>query len=300
LVSTKVLTHAATPLKTTSGSSGLELPEIGLGTWRYSGGTEPLRAGIDHGATLIDSAEIYGTEDVVGEAIRGRRSEVFLATKFAPRNFRRDGLIAAAENSLRRLGTDYIDLYQLHWPNYKVPIEESMAAMDDLVAAGKIRFIGVSNFSISELRRAKAVSRHDIVSNQVRYSLVERTIEDGLLQYCQQHGIAVIAYSPLGMSFPRIKTADPHGVLAGIACANGKTEAQVALNWLVVKDNVLAIPRASTVAHAIEDCGASGWRLTEKEYRLLDEKIQYSRRGSVRSALARCKRYAAQSIGRQL
>src|SRR4029077_16788382 len=130
------------------GGSEQHLPEIGFGTWNYAGGTEPIRGAVRHGAYLIDTAESYGTEDIVGEAIQGRRAEVFLATKGSPRHFRRAELIAAAERSLRRLRTDYLDLYQLHWPNCTVPIGESMAALEELVQAGKIRFIGVSNFSV--------------------------------------------------------------------------------------------------------------------------------------------------------
>jgi diketogulonate reductase-like aldo/keto reductase len=283
------------------GSSQFQLPEIGLGTWKYAGGLEPLRIGIDQGAWLIDTAEIYGTEEVVGKAVQGRRQRVFLATKVAPRNFRRGDLIAAAENSLRRLGTEYIDLYQLHWPNYTVPIEESMGAMEDLVNAGKVRFIGVSNFSVRALANAQAaLSRHKIVSNQVCYSLIDRTIEGGLLEYCQRNAITVIAYSPLGTSFPQMKAADTEGVLAQVAQAAGKTEAQIALNWLIAKDNVLAIPKASTTGHAIEDCGASGWRLSPSEYRLLEAKIRCRRRGWAWSLLKGSKRHAAQLLGRQL
>lgn len=283
------------------GSTAVQLPEIGLGTWQYTGGLEPLRAGIEHGARLIDTAEIYGTEEVVGEAIRGRRDEVFLATKARALNFRRRSLIAAAEGSLRRLGTDYIDLYQLHWPNYIVPITETMAAMEELVACGKIRYIGVSNFSVPELRAAQAaLSTHKIASNQVRYSLIERTIESGLLQYCRQHQITIIAYSPLGTSFLELKKYDGEGVLVRTAKSSGKSEAQVALNWLIVKDNVVAIPRASTTAHAIEDSEASGWRLSESEYRLLDEKMGFERRAPLVSAMRRWKRHSAQLIGRAL
>src|SRR5215475_7706848 len=176
----------------TFGLSDVLVPEIGLGTHQYRAGPGPIRAAIDHGATFIDTAEIYGTEPIVAEAIRGRRQEIFLSTKAAPRNFRRRDLISAAENSLKRLGTDYIDLYQLHWPNYLVPIAETMAAMEELVAAGKIRFIGVSNFSEREVERAQAaLSKNRIVSNQVLYNLVERTIEGGLLQFCEARQIAI-------------------------------------------------------------------------------------------------------------
>ena len=128
-------------------NTGTRLAEIGLGTWQYEGGVEPLRTGIALGACFIDTAESYSTEEVVGRAIQGIRNKVFVATKVSPRHFRRSDVIRSAEASLRRLKTDYIDLYQLHWPNYAVPIEETMAAMEKLVESGKIRFIGVSNFS---------------------------------------------------------------------------------------------------------------------------------------------------------
>src|SRR4029077_2021671 len=140
------------------------------------------RAAIEYGACLIDTAEAYGTEEIVGQAISGRRDRVFLATKVLPRNFKRRDLVAAAERSLRRLGTDYIDLYQLHWPNLTVPIEETMRGMEELVDTAKVRFIGVSNFSVRDLINAQAaLSKQRIAANQVRYNLVERTIEGGLL-----------------------------------------------------------------------------------------------------------------------
>jgi diketogulonate reductase-like aldo/keto reductase len=138
------------------GATSVRVPDIGLGTWKYAGGVAPLRAGMECGACLIDTAESYGTEEIVGQAIRGNREQVFVATKALPRNFQKAHLISAAERSLRRLGTDYIDLYQLHWPNYAIPIEETMSAMETLVDAGKVRHIGVSNFNVPELRRAQA------------------------------------------------------------------------------------------------------------------------------------------------
>jgi diketogulonate reductase-like aldo/keto reductase len=283
------------------GSTQIDLPEVGLGTWKYAGGIGPLRIGIDHGACFVDTAEIYGTEDIVGEALLGRRNRVFLATKVAPRNFARRSLIAAAESSLRRLRTDYIDLYQLHWPNYTVPIEEPMAAMEQLVDAGKIRFIGVSNFSIRELVNAQAVlSRHNIVSNQVRYNLMDRTIENGLLKFCQENEITVIAYSPLGTAFSQMRAADTEGVLALVARDAAKTESQVAINWLTSKDNVVTIPKADTVAHVIDNCVSSGWRLSEAAYGSLEAMIRFKKQGRVVSELRRCKRYVAQSLGRQL
>src|SRR5207249_8002316 len=180
------------------GDTTVRLPEIGLGTFNYKGGVEPLRTAIALGAGLIDTAESYGTEEIVGEAIKGDRDRVFLTDKVSPAHFRRPDLLLAAERSLQRLRTDYIDLYQLHRPNYTVPIQETMAAMEELVEQGKIRFIGVSNFSVAELKKGQAaLSKYKIVSNQVRYSLVERSIEPELLRYCQENRITVIAYSPL-------------------------------------------------------------------------------------------------------
>jgi diketogulonate reductase-like aldo/keto reductase len=283
------------------GSSTTSLPAIGSGTSIYTRQVEALRVGIEHGAYLIDTAEIYGTEEIVGKAVRGLRDRVFLATKVAPRHFRRRDLIAAAEGSLRRLGTEYIDLYQLHWPNYRVPIEESIGAMEELVDAGKVRFVGVSNFSVGELKTAQAAaSRFRIVSNQVRYSLIERTVEEGLLRYCQLNEITVIAYSPLGTGLQQIRAHDPEGVLARLAYTSQKTYAQIALNWLIAKENVVAIPRTSDITHVVDNCEASGWRLSDDEYRFLDVKIQCKRRGKIGSTLRRWKRYLAQSVGRQL
>ena len=283
------------------GPSHARVPEIGLGTWGYLGGIQPLRAGIEQGAFLIDTAEVYGTEEVVGQAVRHSREQVFLATKVPLRSFRRKPLIAAAERSLRRLGTEYIDLYQLHWPNYTVPIEESMGALEELVDAGKVRFIGVSNFSVRELKRAQAaLSKYRIVSSQVRYSLIDRTIEEDLLQYCQQNEITVIAYSPLGTNLQQIRARDPEGMLAQLATRSQKTEAQIALNWLIAKSNVVAIPQSSTVVHIIENCGASGWRLATADYSRLEADVRYVRRGKARLALSRWKRRMLQSIGRQL
>jgi diketogulonate reductase-like aldo/keto reductase len=281
------------------GGSEQRLPEIGFGTWNYTGGTEPIRAAVRHGAYLIDTAESYGTEDIVGEAIQGRRAEVFLATKVSPRHFRRAELIAAAERSLRRLRTDYIDLYQLHWPNYTVPIGESMAAMEELVEAGKVRFIGVSNFSVRELKKAQAaLTKNHIVSNQVRYSLIERTIEEESLRFCQQTRVTVIAYSPLGTTFSTLQAHDPERVLAQIASATRKTEAQVALNWVVTQGNTVAIPKASNVAHVIDNCGASGWRLSSTDYEFLTTKIRYRSRSQIESAARRYVRNTLQLFGK--
>jgi len=255
---------------------------------------------VELGATLIDTAESYDTEEIVGQAIQGIRHKALLATKISPCHFRRRDVKTAAEASLRRLKTDYIDLYQLHWPNLIVPLEETMSAMEELVDQGKIRLIGVSNFLAGELRRAQAaLSRHRIFSNQVRYSLIERTVEGGLLDYCQQNHIAVIAFTPLGHGLDEISRMDPNAVLDRITKQCGKTRAQVALNWCLAKEGVVTIPKANTIEHVAENCGASGWRLTAEQVQELSDGIRYQRRGTLEIALRRIARYVFQRIGRE-
>jgi len=283
------------------GNTPVELPVIGFGSWNYSGGVGPLRAAIERGACFIDTAETYGTEEIVGEAVRDVRKSVFLGTKIRPGNFRARDVIAAAERSLKHLQTDFIDLYQLHWPNYTVPLEETLGAMERLVDDGKIRFIGVSNFTVQELKRAQqALTRHKIVSNQVRYSLIERSIERGLLSFCSQERITIIAFSPLGERFSNLLAADPEGILAMVASRTGKTSAQVALNWVIGKENVIAIPKASSVAHTIEDCDAVGWRLTQQDRKLLEREIAFTCRGTVEVFLRRRAKHVLQLFGKEL
>jgi diketogulonate reductase-like aldo/keto reductase len=223
---------------------------------------------------------------------------VFLATKISPCHFRRADVFRAAEGSLRRLGTDYIDLYQLHWPNLLVPLEETMSAMEDLVDQGKIRFIGVSNFLPGELRRAQAaLSRHRIFSNQVRYSLVDRTIEGGLLDCCRRSDIAVIAFTPLGHGLDQIARMDPRGTLGRVADLTGKSRAQVALNWCLASEGVVTIPKASTLAHVADNCGTTDWSLEATHLDELRRTVRYRRRGPVEMTLRRAARYFYQRFG---
>src|SRR2546425_6335882 len=267
-------------------NTGVAIPEVGLGTSNYHGGAELLRKGLDSGALFIDPAESYGTEPVVGRAVAGVRRDVFVATKVSPQHFRFARVLQAADDSLTRLGTDWIDLYQLHTPNDKVPIEETLAAMERLVDAGKVRFIGVSNFSVAQLERARNVTRkYRIVSNQVRYNVVDRTIETDLLKYCQANGITIIAYSPLARDFRSVLDGDPDGALAEVARLAGKTMAQVAINWCLCKDGVVAIPKGNSTSHIVENCGASGWRLTVEQLRFLDRSILLRRRGRMETFL---------------
>lgn len=283
------------------GNTTIRVPEIGFGTWDYRGGVEPLRKAIALGATLIDTAESYGTEEIVGAAIKGMRQRVILATKVSPKNFRRANLMAAAERSLKRLQTDYIDLYQLHWPNYTVALEETLSAMERLADAGKIRFIGVSKFFIADLKRAqRAVYSHKLVANQVRYSVVERTGDPELLDYCEKAHITVIAFSPLGQNFSYVRTNDPRDVLGQIAAETGKTRAQVALNWCITKTGVIAIVKANSSEHVVEDCGASGWTLAPEHVQLLDEQIKFRKRSPFEMTSKRFIQRFVQMTGRHL
>src|SRR5215813_1983688 len=219
------------------GNTGVMVPEIGLGVWRYSGGVEPLRRGMELGSILIDTAEIYGTEDIVGQAVRGLRDRVFIATKVSGDHLRYDDVLRAAEASLHRLDTGYIDLYQIHWPNGSVPIHETMRAMEVLVDRGVVRHVGVSNFSVQELRAAQAaMSKYPIVSNQVLYNLNRREIEGELLPYCLTSRVTIIAYTPLddGRLAATASFFSPSRgmqALELVARHVQKTQTQVALNW---------------------------------------------------------------------
>ena len=253
------------------GNSGVQIPDVGLGTWEYTGGSAPLLRGVELGAFLIDTAEAYRTEDAVGEAIKEIRDYVFVATKVSPSHFRRRDLLKAAEQSLKRLKIDFIDLYQLHWANPRIPIAETMGAMEELVDAGKVRYIGVSNFSVGLMEEAQAaLSRARIVSNQVEFSLTERSIEPEVLPYCQANGITVIAYSPLARGLGNLERGAGARALAEVAARNGRTVAQVALNWCLYHDRVMVIPKTNASMRVEENCGASGWRLSDDDVAALE------------------------------
>ncbi len=258
------------------GNTKVMVPEIGLGTWNYNGGIEPLRKGIEVGAYFIDTAEGYYTEDVVGQAINGIRNRVFVATKVSGRHLGYDDVLRAAEGSLRLLNTDYIDLYQIHWPNSRFPIRETLGAMEKLVDSGVVKYIGVSNFSIQELREAQScMKNYPIVSNQVLYNLNSREIEKDLLPYCQKHRVTIIAYTPLDSgrltTKSRLINRRKMKILGKIANELHKTMAQVALNWCTSKPNVITIPKSNSLARTVENCQASGWRLLQAQIELLDE-----------------------------
>lgn len=259
------------------GNTGVMVPVIGTGVWRYSGGVEPLRQGVAAGASLIDTAEVYGTEDVVGAAVKDIRDQVFIATKVSGDHLGYDDVLRAAEASLQRLGTGHIDLYQLHWPSARVAIGETMRAMETLVDRKLIRFIGVSNFSLAEMRAAQAaLKNYPLVANQVLYNLERRHIEADLLPYCQANHITLIAFTPLASGRLARRTeypANPRGMkaLATIAVSMGKTMGQVALNWCTSHPGVIAIPKSNSTVRVVENCGASGWRLAPAQVKELDD-----------------------------
>lgn len=253
-----------------------EVAVIGQGTWYIDDAHRPtavaaLRRGLDLGMTHIDTAEMYGdAELVVGEAIAGRRDELFLVSKVLPGNASRSGTMAACERSLARLRTDRLDCYLLHWPGSH-PLEETFAAFERLREQGKILSWGVSNFDVPDLEAAwKAGGEGRIACNQILYNLGERAIEHAVLPWCAAHGVAAVAYSPFGHGdFPGPRT--PGGaVLEEIAAAHSATARQVALRFLVRHPSLLTIPKASSVEHAEDNAGAGALRLTADELERID------------------------------
>ncbi|MGN6551642.1 MAG: aldo/keto reductase [Pararhizobium sp.] len=253
-----------------------EVAVIGQGTWCIDDAHRPtavaaLRRGLDLGMTLIDTAEMYGdAEIVVGEAITRRRDEVFLVSKVLPGNASRAGTVAACERSLARLRTDRLDCYLLHWPGPH-PLEGTFAGFERLREQGKILSWGVSNFDVPNLEAAwRAGGEGRIACNQVLYHLEERAIEHAVLPWCEEHGVAVVAYSPFGHGdFPGPRT--PGGrVLEDIAASHGATARQVALRFLVRRPSLFTIPKASSPEHAADNAGAGALRLTEAELARID------------------------------
>lgn len=267
-------------IKRKFGWTGVDVPVIGQGTWMMEGrrGTEQeavkaLKAGLDLGMTHIDTAEMYGNgraEEIVGEAIHGRRKEVFLVTKVLPSNASYQGTIDACRRSLRRLKTDQIDLYLLHWPGSH-PIRETMRAMEKLVDDGMVRFVGVSNFDLEQLKEVEqALSKHKLACNQVLYSLTNRGIERRIIPYCTSNGIAVVGYSPFGHLGLRTLEGEEGKVLRGIAQKYSRTPAQVILNFLTRLPNTFAIPKARRIGHVIENSKGADWHLDNDDLNVLD------------------------------
>jgi diketogulonate reductase-like aldo/keto reductase len=257
------------------GSTGVAVPVIGQGTWRmgedrgaYRQELAALRLGLDLGLTHIDTAEMYGSggaERLVGEAIEGRREQVFLATKVLPSSASYHGTLQACEASLRRLRTDYVDLYLLHWWSDGHPIGDTMRAMEDLVAKGRVRFVGVSNLDVAQLEAARAaLGRERLVCNQVLYHLRDRSIETDVLPYCEGQQIAVVGYTPLARGGFRRDT------VAEIARRHGRAPRQVALNFLTRRPSLFTIPKASQPDHVRENAAALDFALTPDDVRVIE------------------------------
>ena len=260
------------------------IPVVGLGTWGIGGemgpdssrdeaGIRALRLGLDLEMKFIDTAEMYGaghSEEVVARALEGRRDRVFVASKVSPRHFAYNDVLDAAKRSLKRLGLKQIDLYQLHWPSSKIPIAETMRAMEKLVSDGLTRYIGVSNFSVEQMKEAQqSLSHEKIVSNQVEYSLIDRSVEARILPYCQKEGLTLIAYSPLGQGkIPRGRGSS-FKVLDEIAAKLDKSRNQVALGWVLQHDSVVAIPKAADPEHVKENAEVADWKIDSEDYQRL-------------------------------
>lgn len=290
------------------GKDGPNVPVIGLGTFPFSGSMgdvtdersfRVIERALELGMTFIDTAEGYGrgrSEAIIGRAIKNQRDKVFIATKVFGRPLNRERIEHAIHSSLLRLGTDYIDLYQIHWPDASTPVEESIRVIDDLIRAGKVRHAGVSNFDVSLLERAISV-RH-IASNQMPFSLLDRQIENEIMPFCKKNGIAIIPYSPLGKglltgkfnletSFP---TTDARSRMNGfqnedyesnlrvakgvqkMAQDKGVRPAQIAIAWTLQREEVAScIPGATQPVQCDENAGAADITFTLKELTLLDE-----------------------------
>jgi diketogulonate reductase-like aldo/keto reductase len=264
-------------IKRTFGPTQRDVASVGQGTWNLERASRKeavaaLRRGLDLGMTHIDTAEMYGageSEEYVAEALAGRRDEVFLVSKVLPGNATRKGTVKACEQSLKRLKTERLDCYLLHWRE-SIPLADTIAGLEDLLKAGKIRSWGVSNFDVDDLEEALAIAGPGkIACNQVLYHLQQRAIEHAVLPWCEKHGAALVGYTPFGSRFPG--PATPGGrVLSEIGAAHGATPRQVALAFLVRRPALFAIPKASSTAHTEENAKAGSLVLSEDELRRID------------------------------
>jgi len=257
------------------GPTGVPVPVIGQGNWgmgekraRRREEVAALRLGIELGMTHIDTAEMYadgGAERIVAEAIASQRERVFVVSKVLPSNASYAGTIRACEASLRRLGTDYLDLYLLHWWSDRHPVQETMRAMAELSKRGLIRLVGVSNLDVDQMRQAQAaLGELPLASNQVLYHLRDRSIERDVLPHCERRRVAVVGYTPLARGgFMR-------GAVAEIAKRHGRTPRQVALNFLTRRPALFTIPKASDPVHVRENAGALDFALSREEVRAID------------------------------
>ncbi|MEF3354143.1 aldo/keto reductase [Paenibacillus sp. GYB006] len=265
------------------GNTGVDIPVIGQGTWKYGEDrrkekdeVEALRYGIRNGLNLIDTAEEYGNggaEKIVGQAIHDIRSDVFLVTKISANNCSYKGVLGAAEASLDRLKTDYIDLYLQHWPSQHYDVAETMEAMVELVNKGIVRYIGVSNFTIQLMQEAQShLGSIPLVCNQLAYHLHDRRIEKDILPFSKDNGITIMGYSPFGFAphkfgmkgFPQVGSLE-RKILDTIGSKYDKTAYQVAMNWILRQESIVTIPKAVNKKHIDDNLKALGWELDKED-----------------------------------
>ena len=279
--------------------SDLKSSVIGFGTGFRKGITKEsskiIEVALDLGVTLIDTAEIYNnglSEKIIGEVIKGRRDEIVLVTKVSGDHLKYNEVLRSAEGSLRRLDTDYIDLYLVHWPNQNVPLTETMRAMERLVTEGKVRYIGVSNFDLEQLKNTnEELSRCEVIANEIKYNLLERDAEKKVLPFCQKENISILAYGPLARGLLTGRFSDEHripdddwrigdwffegesfmkgldmvSVLNEIGSHYGKTAGQVAINWFLDKPMVFPIFGASNIEQVEENCNVIDWHIDKSD-----------------------------------
>ncbi len=298
------------------GKTGLKTSQVGVGCWQAGSKSwgwgkeygerdiiEAIRTAVELGINFIDTAEMYGdgkSERIVGKAIKEVRERVIIATKVWPTHLAYNGVLKACKRSLERLGVDVIDLYQIHWPNPFIPISQTMRAMERLVKEGKIRHIGVSNFSLRQLIKAQeSLKSEEIVSNQVKYNMIERDAEKELLPYAEKNKITIIAYSPLAQGLLTGKYDQYHlpddtvrkvnilfdrenlkrlqpliSLLKTIASKRGKKPSQIAINWLIRRPEVVVIPGVKRAEQVKENASATDFRLTDDEVKMIDEVLR--------------------------
>lgn len=265
----------------TFGNTGRTVPRIGQGTWKFptrgaaiDEAKRALRRGVELGMVHIDTAEMYGdgrSEEIIGEAIAGLdRSNLFIVSKVLPSNASFQGTVAACERSLRRLGTEYLDVYLLHWRG-NIPLGETMRGLERLVRDGKIKALGVSNFEVADLQEATTyLERERIACNQVLYNLQERGIEYELVEYCRKNAIAIVAYTPFGAGLPGPR-ARGGSVLSELAAKHRATPHQVVLAWATRDELCFTIPKAADVGHVEENAKAGDLVLDAGDLAKIDE-----------------------------
>ena len=262
----------------------LTLPKIGFGTWKIGGSMSPnrsvdaqsltaLRTALEIGYTHIDTAEMYGgghSEELVGQSVRGsgkKREELFITSKVMPSHLKYSDVLKACDASLRRLQMDYIDLYLIHWPEGGMKLEDTFRALNELVRAGKVKHLGVSNFDLKLLKQSQELAETPIITNQVPFSISEHSYaKNGVLDYCQQHDILITAYEPLDKGHLRTNKT-----LEQIARAHKAMAFQIALAWVIAQPRVITIPMSFNSQHIKENFEAADIELTQQELQALGE-----------------------------